>query len=297
MKNKFRSPIFFLLMILTVLVHSGYAAAECPRMTVSQDGTPISYEVFGQGEPALIFVHGWSCDGRYFREQIPALSKQHRVIVLDLAGHGHSGSDRGRFTMKSFGEDVKAVADATGSTKLILIGHSMGGVVIGEAARLMPDRVIGLIGVDTLENIEYPMTEAMVAEMTAPLRKDFKTGTRGFVQPMFHPDTDANLREWILSDMAAAPPAVAMSAMDDMMKQYITGDLARSFDTIRVPVITINGDLWPVDVAANRRHMMSFDAVVLKKADHFLMLASPVEFNLELEKAVQRLTNSPPKNN
>jgi pimeloyl-ACP methyl ester carboxylesterase len=271
------------------------AQAAWPYVVPSEDGTPISYEIYGAGEPTLVFVHGWSCDARYWRAQRPYFSKNHRVVVLDLAGHGHSGTTRSQYTMRSFGEDVRAVTVATGSRRVILIGHSMGGTVIAEAARLMPDRVIGLIGIDTLENIEYPLTREALAGMIGPLEKDFRTGSRQFVAEMISPRTDSQLREWILADMSAAPPAVAISAMKEMMSQYITGEAATMFDEIRLPVITVNGDMWPINYEANRRHMFSFDAIVLKEADHFLMMNRPEDFNRALEKAINTISRKPVK--
>lgn len=196
---------------------------------------------------------------------------------------------RSVYSMASFGEDVRAVTESTGSQQVILIGHSMGGSVIAEAARLMPERVIGLIGVDTLENIEYPMTQEELAKMTGPLKKDFQTGSRQFVGGMLSPQTNPQLREWILSDMSAAPPGVALSAMNEMMTQYISGEAAKVFSDIRIPVVTVNGDLWPVNYEANRRHMFSFDALVLKGADHFLMMDRPDDFNKALKKAIRML--------
>jgi pimeloyl-ACP methyl ester carboxylesterase len=274
------------LMVLFLTFGAIRAQAEWPHVATSKDGTPISYEIYGAGEPTLVFVHGWSCDARYWRAQLSHFAKNHRVVTLDLAGHGHSGTTRSQYTMRAFGEDVRAVTEATGSRSVLLIGHSMGGSVIAEAARLMSNRVIGLIGIDTLENIEYPMTREELEKMIAPLEKNFRTGSRQFVEEMISPHTDPQLREWILSDISAAPPAVALSAMNDMMSQYITGEAAKIFDDIRIPVITVNGDLWPVDYEANRRHMFYFDAIVLKEADHFLMLDRPEEFNRALEKAI-----------
>jgi len=266
------------------------AEAKWPHIAFSKDGTPISYEIFGVGEPTLVFVHGWSCDARYWRAQVPVFSKKYRVVVLDLAGHGHSGMSRTKYTMGSFGDDVRAVTESTGSHSVILIGHSMGGSVIAEAACLMPDRVIGLIGIDTLENIEYPMTREELKKMIAPLEEDFRDGSRQFVGEMIASNTDPQLREWILSDMSAAPPSVALSAMNEMMTQYITGEAAKVFKKVRIPVVTVNGDLWPVNYEANRRHMFSFDAIVLKEADHFLMVDRPIDFNKALEKAILMLT-------
>jgi pimeloyl-ACP methyl ester carboxylesterase len=285
--------IYFVFLFLTL--GAMQAQAEWPYVVPSEDGTPISYEIYGAGEPTLVFVHGWSCDARYWRAQLPYFSKNHRVVVLDLAGHGHSGTTRSQYTMRSFGEDVRAVTAATGSHSVILIGHSMGGTVIAEAARLMPNRVIGLIGIDTLENIEYPMTREELERMIAPLKKDFRTGSRQFVAEMITPHTDSQLREWILADMSAAPSAVAISAMNEMMSQYITGEAAKIFDEIRIPVVTVNGDLWPINHEANRRHMFSFDAIVLKEADHFLMMNRSKDFNRALEKAINTISRTPVK--
>lgn len=278
------------LILLVLMAGTVRAEVQWPRVVPSRDGTPISYEVIGAGEPTLVFVHGWSCDARYWRAQVPYFSKSHRVVVLDLAGHGHSGMARKRYTMSAFGEDVRAVTEAAGGRNVILIGHSMGGQVMVEAARLMPARVTGLIGVDTLENIEYPLTRGELKKMMTPLKKDFRAGSREFMGGMISPDTDPQLREWILADVSAAPPAAALSAMNEMMELYITGDAARIFEKVRVPVITVNGDQWPVNYEANRRHMLSYDALIMKKADHFLMMDQPEEFNRTLEKAIRMLS-------
>jgi len=262
-----------------------------PRVASSKDGTPVSYEVHGSGEPMLLFVHGWSCDARYWRAQISCFSRKYQVVLMDLAGHGHSGLSRARYTMKAFGEDVQAVTEATGGTKVVLIGHSMGGAVIAEAARLMPERVLGLIGVDTLENVEYPLTQKAMEGMLAPFKKDFSSAARQFAGQMISQKTDPGLREWILSDMSSAPPAVAVSAMEEMMNQYITGEAARVFEAVPVPVVTVKGDLWPVDYEANRRHMRSFDAIVIEGADHFLMMNRPGDFNDALEEAIRKVVS------
>ena len=87
----------------------GWAKEKWPSMAVSKDGTPLAYEVFGAGGPTLVFVHGWSCDSRYWRAQVPVFSKNYRVVTMDLAGHGNSGMSRTKYPMTAFGQDVKAV--------------------------------------------------------------------------------------------------------------------------------------------------------------------------------------------
>lgn len=184
------APLVLLFLILTACP----ARAEWPHMVSSLDGTPISYEVHGPGDPALVFVHGWSCDGRYWRAQVDHFSKKHRVVIVDLAGHGHSGLSRTRYTMKAFGEDVRAATEAAGTRRVLLIGHSMGGSVIAEAARLMPERVVGLIGVNSLDNVGYPLTSKESAGMIAPLEKDFQSGSRNFIKDLISLDTDLEER-------------------------------------------------------------------------------------------------------
>lgn len=278
--------VVLMLLMLCFSARLGLAQENWPHVAVSKDGTPIAYEVYGKGDPCLVFVHGWSCDSRYWRAQAPYFAKTYKVVVLDLAGHGNSGLSRIVYTMEAFGEDVRAVVDAVGSKKVILIGHSMGGAVISEAARLMPERVVGLIGVDTLQDVEYAMTRQKMEEMTAALKKDFVTGCRQFVETMIRPDSDKALTEWIITDMSSAPPSVALSAMNDMFIRYLTGEAASTFDNITVPVICVNADMWPVNEAANKRHMKDFKAIVIKNTDHFLMMDRPEAFNPELGKAI-----------
>ena len=278
------------LMILYLIFGVIQAEAKWPLVVPSKDGVPISFEVYGTGEPTLVFVHGWSCDARYWRLQVPHFSKNHRVVTIDLASHGHSGTTRSKYSMLAFGQDVQAVTEAIGSNRVILTGHSMGGSVIAEAARLMPNRVIGLIGVDTLGNIEYPLTHEELKTMLAPFEKDFVNGTKQFVEQLILPSMNPQLREWIISDMSAAPSAAALSATNSMMEQYITGEAAKIFEEIQVPVISVNSDMWPVDYEANRRHMSFYEAIILKGADHFPMLDRPKEFNHALEKAVRMIS-------
>ena len=296
-QSRFISVYVLIFVALLFNVCDAKGQTEWPQTVASKDGTLISYEVYGAGEPTLVFVHGWSCDSRYWRNQISPFSQKHKIVLVDLAGHGHSGVTREKYSMKAFGEDILSVVEATGSQDIILIGHSMGGAVIAEAARLMPQRVKGIIGVDTYENIEYPLSPEEFDQMIAPLQKDFQSGTRQFVQQMLSPNTDANLREWIIADMSAAPPSIALSAMEELMSQSITGQAAKIFEEIHIPIMTINGDLWQIDYEANRRHMFSFDAIVIKKADHFLMMNRSDEFNKAMKQAIKSIAENVKEHN
>ncbi|TIH19144.1 alpha/beta hydrolase [Marinifilum sp. JC120] len=286
---KLLTTILFCLFWLNVSPGNVQAENDIPRTTTSKDGSTISYEIYGEGKIPLIFVHGWCCDSRYWRKQVPFFSKKDRIVLVDLAGHGHSSAERSNYTMKSFGEDVAAVITAINANKAILIGHSMGGPVIAETARIMPDKVIALIGIDTFENIEYPLDEKGKREFLAPLEEDFPSGSSRMVNMMFSNSTSQRIRDWVVADMSSAPPKVALSANHAYFDRYITGEAATIFDEVRQPVYCVSGELWPINYEANRRHMSSFEAITLKGAAHFLMLARPDEFNKALDETIKTI--------
>ena len=140
------------------LTLAAFAADELETATAtSRDGVRIEYAIGGEGGPTLVFIHGWTCDRSYWSEQLPYFVRGHKVIAVDLAGHGASGAERDDYTMRSFGEDVAAAVGDEES--VILIGHSMGGPVALQAARLLGDRVLGIVAVDSLNDTGGPVPE------------------------------------------------------------------------------------------------------------------------------------------
>ncbi|PYV01821.1 MAG: hypothetical protein DMG10_16600 [Acidobacteria bacterium] len=78
-------------------------------VVLAADGVPIHYTVRGKGDPALVFVHCWSCDSKLWDNQVSVFAKDHRVVTIDLPGHGESGKGRKDWSIGGFGEDVKTV--------------------------------------------------------------------------------------------------------------------------------------------------------------------------------------------
>ena len=245
------------------------------RTAVAPDGVPIHYLAGGWGAPALVFIHGWSCDAGYWREQLPVFAKAHRVVAVDLAGHGGSGDKRERFTIAAFGADVAAVVAAEELDRVVLIGHSMGGPVALEAARRLPGKAALVVGVDTLHDVEMRWPEEDFNRLRGAMARDFPGTTRSFVRSMFREDADPALVASITDDMAAAPPRVAISAIEEL-RDF---DEAKAMELAGVPVACINAGTWPTHADVNRRHAPAFDDVVMDGVGHFLMLERPQAFN------------------
>ncbi|MES9846200.1 MAG: alpha/beta hydrolase [Candidatus Sedimenticola sp. PURPLELP] len=281
-----------LLIIISFLLLAGCASNEISirhDVALSFDSERIAYDVTGKGKTTLIFIHGWNCDGRYWQKQIPVFSKEYQVITVDLAGHGHSSSGRSEYSMLSFANDVKAIIDKERIDRAILIGHSMGGGVIAETARLMPGQVVGIVGVDTLQNVAERTPQSVIDKMTEPLEADFKSAVQNFVTPMFPKGTDQYLVNWVKEDMSSAPKEIALSAFRNYLGQYVNGEAADIFKDITIPVISINARLWPTAPEENRKHIKNYQLYYIEETGHFPMLEKPAEFNMLLENAIDSI--------
>jgi len=267
-----------ILFFLLLLVVAGCSQQAADRVVKSPDGVEISYSVYGKGSPALVFVHGWSCDQIYWKYQVPEFSKHYTVVTLDYAGHGKSGANREDFTMESFGDDVAAVVNDLNLDQVILIGHSMGGYVIIDAATKLPGKVAALIGIDTYEQlVDTVFTKEMLEQFTVPFYADFTNSVKAFVQSMFPADADPALVEQISGDMSSAPKGVAMSAFENMF-DYSTR-LETILKTIDLPFYAVSSDLYPTNVEDNLKYVKSFDVKIMEGYGHFLMMENPELFN------------------
>jgi len=253
---------------------------------ISADGNAIHYQVQGQGKPALIFIHGWCCDRSYWDAQLPYFAQKYEVVAIDLAGHGESGLDRKEWTMGAFGEDVVAVVNKLNLDQVVLVGHSMGGPVILEAARRMPKRVIGLVGVDTLQNFEDKFTQEQIDDWFTPLRSNFVEATRNFVRTMFTPNSDPALVEKIATDMSSAPQEVGLGALEGYV-DFQNNEIIRVLQEVQAPITCINSDKYPTNVEANQHYAPSFQALIMSGVGHFNMIEEPETFNRLLEETVQ----------
>jgi pimeloyl-ACP methyl ester carboxylesterase len=255
-------------------------------VATSADGVPIVYEGHGAGEPALVLVHGWSCDRGYWRRQVDHFEAVHQVVTVDLAGHGESGDARNAWTMPAFGEDVVAVIDELGLERVVLVGHSMGGDVIVEAALRLPGRVVGLVWVDVYSTLGDPGTREELDEVVAPFREDFPSTTLDFVRRMFPAGADPDLVEWIASDMAAAPPEIALAAMEKAMGN--DGPILERLPQLTAPLVAINPGYRDNDVDGLRGY--GIETVIMPGVGHFLMLEDPAGFNRVLAETIDGFT-------
>lgn len=251
------------------------------------DGVGIAYSQQGSGEPALVFIHGWSCDRTYWRHQLEPFARSHRVVSVDLAGHGDSGRQRSPWSFQAFGADVRAVVEELGIERVILVGHSMGGPVALEAASQLSGRVLGVVGVDTLHDADSKFEPTQWQEILAAYRQDFDGTCDRFVRSMFLEGADPEQVTDVVQDMCAAPPEIAISLLS-LFPDY---DMKAALASAGVPVHSINAASIPTNVEGNRRFAQGFDATVMDGVGHFLMMERPEAFNTELQGVIEGFRN------
>lgn len=275
-----------LLIVIIILTSTFFYANNSTGKIKSLDGVEISYSVEGNGGSAIVFIHGWSCNESYWKDQIKKLTNKYTVVAIDLAGHGLSGKERKDYTMELFGEDVAAVVNHLNLKKVILVGHSMGGSVIIEAASLLKNKVVGLIGVDTYQSFTDDWTSEQKEQFLLNFKNDFKQFTVKFVKGMFPQGADSLLADKVANDMSSAQPEVAISAMKNLMYY----DPLPTLSKIQLPMISINCEMYPLSLDENRKHVQSFSFKMMKGVGHFLMLEKPDEFGKLLNEAISELS-------
>jgi pimeloyl-ACP methyl ester carboxylesterase len=275
--------------LLIVLALLSFVLTGCSGDDENQvrsfDGVKISYDVQGKGEPVLVFVHGWSCSREYWKEQAAHFAKKHKVVTIDLAGHGQSGLSRKDYTIEAFGKDVATVAEKLNLNRIILVGHSMGGPVIVEAAGQMPGRVICLVGADTFHDIEKGYHSAEIEKIAIRFEADFVKEAQSFVRQMFTPTADPELVEWVTGKMSSADPEVGINAFRNLGNY----DLKSAAQKMEIPICSISADLWPMNLDANKKYAKTFKLKLMPGIGHFVMLEDPEKFNKLLEEIIEEL--------
>jgi pimeloyl-ACP methyl ester carboxylesterase len=275
-----------------MLFAAALLGAAAASFVPSPDGVKLAYEVQGKGEPALVLVHCWGCNRGFWKDTTALLKGEPRAVLsLDLPGHGESGANRTAWTIEAFGEDVAAVVRKAGFKRVILVGHSMGGDVVVEAARKLKKETAGVILVDTLLDVDDRTPPEETARRLALFKSDFKgtveTTSRQF---LFRPQTKPELVASVTKTIGDMDPAVATACLESAW----TYDPRPALKEISVPIRAINGDLFPTNIPAFRKYASKYSVTILPGTSHYPMLEVPETFTSLLKAAVTAIVGEEP---
>lgn len=244
----------------------------------------LAHQVFGPRDgPTLVLVHGFPFDRRMWRLQVGPLSQAGvRVVTLDLPGFGHS--EGAATSMDGHARAVLGLLDRLHIVKATVAGFSMGGYVALAFAALAPERLDGLVLIDTRAN---PDTEEVKAKRDATRAMVDAHGTRSLVQAQILSQFTATTRaqhrllvEEVRDLMLRQPkPAVlaALQAMRDRPDRFAT------LASLPVPVLVMVGAddaVTPPDAArAMTAACRDATLVVIPGAAHLAPMEQPEAVN------------------
>lgn len=281
----------FLTIFICFLLLQGFS--QQTEFAKSSDGVNIAYQVYGNGNIPLVFVHGWCCDKSYWKEQTSVLKNQYKIVAIDLAGHGESGLGRKSYTIPMFAKDVSAVINKLSLDKFIIIGHSMAVLVILEVAVNNLDKTLAIFPIDGFPDIPKVKTadelEAYDKEQRSEWsKKNFQPYVYEWVKSWYHPESDSVLIDKIALDMSMNNPFAGIDADVNKM-QYYYKDYPNSLKLIKdIPVINIESQ-WQPNVEEFRNYGVNFQNFHMEGPGHFLYMSNPVEFNKILSEQLDKV--------
>ena len=257
--------------------------------TILHDGTRLAYEERGTGDPAFVFVHGWTCDRSFFAPQADQFARHHRVVSVDLRGHGESDKPHGEYSIAAYADDLAHLIEHLGLGKAVAVGHSMGGTTVLQLAAVHPERVAAIVMVDPAPFVFPPEFRTGLEAMVAAIEAGNQEPRRQFITDhLFLPTSDRKLVERVLSVMLAAPSHVAASAMRGILAFDGPSVAARC----QVPALHV-----AAAVPLNPPHLMSqwLPSVIngwTVGAGHFNQLEAPDQVNAMVEAFMQHYVSS-----
>jgi pimeloyl-ACP methyl ester carboxylesterase len=172
---------------------------------------PLATAVTGTGQPTVALLHGGFRNSGDWYHQAAQLGEQHRVVTIDLPGHGDSPMPPYGCAVIGVADDVRQILDCLGSGPAVLVGHSFSCRVVCEFGRRWPERVVGIVLVDGSRTAGGPVSEdAIVAQLRT--RGPVET-LRSLYVNMFLPTSPRELRERVVAEAVAFPTEVMQSLM------------------------------------------------------------------------------------
>jgi pimeloyl-ACP methyl ester carboxylesterase len=249
--------------------------------TVRVQQTELYYAQAGQGQPALLFVHGAGGDHTIWGEQLRELAPNFSVAALDLNGHGRSPAREGE-GFQTYTEDVLAVLEAL-AMPTVVVGHSMGGAITLMVALQRPKNLVGLGLVGTGAKLRV---HPQILELC---QTDFERAIDFIVQWAFAEQSPPELRERARAQMRR-------TGADALLRDFSscnTFDVMARLSEIALPTLILCGrddKLTPVKYSEYlQQNIPTAQLKIIEGAGHMVMLEQPKAVTQALREFCARL--------
>jgi pimeloyl-ACP methyl ester carboxylesterase/predicted glycosyltransferase len=281
---------------------------------VERDGVKIGYEVFGEGEPAVVFVPIDSIvQSRAWKTQVPYLARRHTVVTIDPRGNGRSDrpTTSEAYAHAEFVADTIDVMDAAGVDRAVLVGLCSSGWRALQTAALHPDRVLGVVTVATWaplltpprpERVQYDFDEELNTDegWAKENRHYWLRDWRGYAEFFFdqllcEPHSTKQWEDAVGWAMDIGPEAMILD-MASPLPVSSTEETEALLRRVRCPVLTIHGDSDRCQPFARSERVAELTGgryVSLVGAGHLPHAREPVVVNRLLREFVESVGPDP----
>lgn len=244
--------------------------------------------VHGSG-PAVVLCHGFTTTGAFWREQVETFSATHRLVIIDLPGHGASPRPAHRdYTMEAFVGDLERVFDALRISDAVLIGLSMGGTIAQAFALKNPQllRALVLVGATPhglgpdvrVDNVLKAIDELGVEQ-----------ASQAVIERSFGSRASRALIDFARQEVTQTPAFVARQAIASLNAADSRAQLGR----LQLPALVVCGEedriTPPAESRALAEGLPHAELLLIPQAAHFPMLEQPEAFNSGLSHFIGRL--------
>jgi len=235
----------------------------------------IAYDDVGNGDPAIVLLHGLFADRTYYQAQVRHLSRRHRVLNVDLRGHGDSAIPEQGYSLDILADDVVRVCEQAGVNRAVFCGHSM--AVALRVALRRPALAAGLVLLDGVVLLPPAVREQQRGLVQALQTDGWREALLGFF-----PSVAGAAAERVRADISAMPRYY----VEPIMRDIVSSNSAEELAALRCPLLYVHSHM-PADL--ERLRQVQHDAIIeeIPGAGHWSMLTAPDRVNALLDQFLE----------
>jgi pimeloyl-ACP methyl ester carboxylesterase/predicted glycosyltransferase len=281
---------------------------------VERGGVKVSYEVFGEGEPALVFAPLYPMvDSRAWKAQVPYLARRFQIITIDPRGNGRSDRplEAAAYAHTEFVADTVAVMDACHVDRAVLVGISSSGWTSLLTAALHPERVLGVVAIASGAPELMPLPahravydfdevldteEGWAKENRHYWLRDWRGYAEFFIGELFSEPHSTKQREDAVGWAMETSPETVLAYEDAPPGSSSKEDTEQLLRRVRCPVLAIHGDqdrCLPLSWSERIAELTGADLLVIEGAGHCPHGREPVVVNHAIRDFANRFRQEP----
>lgn len=262
-------------------------------MKAHVNGIDLAYSDLGQG-PSVVFLHAFPLNRTMWTPQVEALKDRHRVITIDLRGHGESDAPMWRYTLEQFADDVIALLQHLSITKATFVGLSMGGYILFALYQNYPGYVQALVFADTRAQADTPEGKAARFSMAQIAYKRSTSAIADLMLPKLLSPAAVSTRPDLMNQLRAMITGNQISGIiGDLMAMEARPDSTDLLQKITCPTLVMAGEedvaSPPTEVQFIADHIPGAQFGRIPQAGHLSNMENPNAFNAALGRFLGRL--------